>query len=95
MLVLSRYRDEVIVVGEGENEIRIIIVDIRGDRVRVGIDAHRDIPVHRLEVREAIDQERREASEASVLLGLHDAIDPPPLRRKLPPMNGGSGGDPS
>lgn len=51
MLVLSRYRDEVITIGD---DVRITIVDIRGDRVRMGIDAPLNVSVHREEVYEAI-----------------------------------------
>ncbi len=51
MLVLSRQRDESIMIGK---DIKITIVDIRKDRVRIGIEAPDDIPVHREEVYEAI-----------------------------------------
>lgn len=52
MLVLSRKQEEEIVIG---NEIVIRIVEIRGDRVRLGITADVDIPVHRREVHDAIE----------------------------------------
>jgi carbon storage regulator len=51
MLVLSRKRDEVIVIND---DIRITIVDIRGDKVRLGIDAPKNVTVHRQEVYDAI-----------------------------------------
>jgi carbon storage regulator len=51
MLVLSRKRDERIVIGDN---IVITIVDVRGDKVRVGIEAPPEIPVHRQEVAEAL-----------------------------------------
>ena len=51
MLVLSRQRDEKIMIGD---EIEITVVDIRGDKVRLGIVAPRDVSVHREEVYEAI-----------------------------------------
>ena len=51
MLVLSRKRDEKIVIGEN---IVVMIVDIRGDKVRLGIDAPKEVPVHREEVFRAI-----------------------------------------
>ena len=60
MLVLSRQRDETIMIGD---EIEITIVDIRGDKVRVGITAPPHIPVHRKEVYEAIQRENRAASQ--------------------------------
>ncbi len=54
MLVLSRQRDESIIIGDN---IVITIVDIRGDKVRLGIQAPTEIPVHREEVYEAIKRE--------------------------------------
>ena len=55
MLVLSRHRDESIIIGDN---IVITVVDIRGDKVRLGIQAPADVPVHRQEVYEAIQRER-------------------------------------
>ncbi len=60
MLVLSRHRDESIMIGD---DIVVTIVDIRGDKVRLGIDAPQDIPVHRQEVYEAIRRENRKAGQ--------------------------------
>lgn len=57
MLVLSRKKNEVIVIGEGENQVRLMVVEIRGDKVRLGIKADRNVPVHREEVYEAIKKE--------------------------------------
>ena len=51
MLVLSRQRDESIIIGDN---IVITVVDIRGDKVRLGIEAPKDVPVHRQEVYDAI-----------------------------------------
>ena len=63
MLVLSRQRDESIIIGDN---IVITIVDIRGDKVRLGIEAPTEIPVHRQEVYDAIQRENaRAASEKS------------------------------
>jgi carbon storage regulator len=58
MLVLSRQRDESIIIGDN---IVITIVDIRGDKVRLGINAPTEIPVHRQEVYEAIRRENLRA----------------------------------
>jgi carbon storage regulator len=55
MLVLSRYRDESIYIGDN---IVITIVDIRGDRVRIGIQAPSDVSVHRQEIYDAIAREK-------------------------------------
>jgi carbon storage regulator len=51
MLVLSRKKNESIVIN---NDIVITVVEIRGDKVRLGIEAPKDVPVHRQEVYEAI-----------------------------------------
>jgi carbon storage regulator len=63
MLVLSRQRDETIMIGD---DIEITIVDIRGDKVRLGITAPATIPVHRKEVYDAIQRENREASRVKM-----------------------------
>jgi carbon storage regulator len=62
MLVLSRQRDETIMIGD---EIEITVVDIRGDKVRLGITAPSRIAVHRKEVYEAIRAENQRASMLS------------------------------
>lgn len=63
MLVLSRQRDETIMIGD---EVEITVVDIRGDKVRLGINAPRDVQVHRKEVYEAIRQENAAAASVGV-----------------------------
>ena len=60
MLVLSRQRDESIMIGD---TIVVTIVDIRGDKVRLGINAPSEVPVHRQEVYEAIQRENLNASQ--------------------------------
>jgi carbon storage regulator len=59
MLFLSRQRDESIIIGDN---IVVTIVDIRGDKVRLGINAPTEIPVHRQEVYEAIQRENLKAA---------------------------------
>ena len=59
MLVLSRQRDETIMIGD---EIEITGVDIRGDKVRLGISAPTKIAVHRKEVYDAIKKENEQAA---------------------------------
>jgi carbon storage regulator len=56
MLVLSRHRNESIIIGD--NEITITVVEIRGDKVRLGINAPKSTTVHRNEVFEAIQREK-------------------------------------
>ena len=60
MLVLSRQRDESIIIGDN---IVVTVVDVRGDKVRLGIDAPTEIPVHRQEVYDALQRENRRASQ--------------------------------
>jgi carbon storage regulator len=82
MLVLSRQRDESIIIGDN---IIITIVDIRGDKVRLGIEAPTEIPVHRQEVYEAIQRENAKAQE-----------DGRPVRTRAPkekPCTKGTAGD--
>ena len=55
MLVLSRKKNETVVV---DDTIRITVVEIRGDKVRLGIEASREVPVHRQEVYDAIRGEQ-------------------------------------
>ncbi len=62
MLVLSRQRDETIMIGD---DVEITVVDIRGDKVRLGITAPRHIQVHRKEVYDAIKRENQQASQLS------------------------------
>jgi carbon storage regulator len=57
MLVLSRKKNESIVIN---NDITIVVVEIRGDKVRLGVEAPKEVPVHRREVYDAI--KRSEAS---------------------------------
>ena len=60
MLVLSRQRDESIIIGDN---IVVTIVDVRGDKVRLGIEAPREVSVHRREVYEAIQRENQQAAQ--------------------------------
>lgn len=65
MLVLSRKKDESIVIN---NDIVITIVEIRGDKVRLGIVAPKDVPVHRQEVYEAIHGHLPDASPTALVV---------------------------
>ena len=82
MLVLSRQKNETIMIGD---DVEITIVDIKGDNVRIGISAPRSIPVHRKEVYLAIQQENLAAAQVDATslgalagLGLPGAPEPPP-----------------
>ena len=59
MLVLSRQKDETIMIGD---DVEITVVDIRGDKVRLGITAPTTVPVHRKEVYDAIRRENMAAA---------------------------------
>lgn len=65
MLVLTRHHNETIVIGK---DIEVTIVAIRGDKVKLGITAPPEVPVHRKEVAEEIARERGESA-------LEDALD--------------------
>jgi carbon storage regulator len=83
MLVLSRQRDETIMIGD---DIEVTVVDIRGDKVRLGINAPKEISVHRKEVYDAIRRENRAAAQVKPedLSGLG----------KITPTSGGGGNGP-
>lgn len=72
MLVLSRKRDEVIMIGD---DISIIVVDIQGDKVRLGVEAPHEIPVHRQEVYDAIHREDEEIKKSKKAADALDASD--------------------
>jgi carbon storage regulator len=79
MLVLSRQRDETIMIGD---DIEITVVDIRGDKVRLGICAPTRIAVHRKEVYDAIKSENERAARmnGAELESLAQTIRPGPAR---------------
>ena len=57
MLVLSRHKGEVIVIGDN---IKIVVVEIKGDKVRLGIDAPKEVTVHRKEVWDKVKEKENE-----------------------------------
>lgn len=62
MLILSRREGETIVI---DGNIRVTVMEVRGDQVRIGIDAPRNVSVHRLEVFDQISESNRRAAEVS------------------------------
>ena len=82
MLVLSRQRDETVMIGD---EIELTVVDIRGDKVRLGIKAPARIAVHRKEVFDAI---RRENEQAACLAGAEfTSIRPRSVKSRTPGLS--------
>jgi len=71
MLVLSRCKDESIMVGD---DVEITIVDIRGRKVRLGINAPRNIAVHRKEIYEAIQQQQKQEQQQESADTLHHHV---------------------
>jgi len=82
MLVLSRQRDETIMIGD---EIEITVVDIRGDKVRLGITAPTRIAVHRKEVYDAIKVENEQAARilGQDLGGMNGEVSSGPARSRV------------
>jgi carbon storage regulator len=89
MLVLSRQRDETIMIGD---EIEITVVDIRGDKVRLGITAPTRIAVHRKEVYEAIKRENQQASRigGDQIGSIGRTISPGPARTRVSALSAGN-----
>lgn len=73
MLVLARQRDETVIIGDN---IEITVVDIRGDKVRLGISAPKEITVHRKEIYEAIKREGQKAFPPAADAGAPPVADP-------------------
>ncbi len=63
MLVLSRKRDECIMIGD---DVEITIVDIKGEQVKIGVTAPKTVSIHRKEVYEAIQQENKAAAQTGL-----------------------------
>ena len=66
MLVLSRKKNESIVI---DDDITIVVVDIRGDKVRLGIEAPKEVPVHRREVYDAIKRNENSVKDSTQKAG--------------------------
>ena len=67
MLVLSRKKNESVVINDN---ITIVVVEIRGDKVRLGIEAPKDVPVHRKEIYDAIKAANRVESYDKLALSV-------------------------
>lgn len=71
MLVLSRKKNESIIIGD---DIEIVIVDVKGEQVKIGVKAPKKVSVHRAEVYEEIQKENKEAAKmkAAKMTGIAD-----------------------
>jgi carbon storage regulator len=87
MLVLSRKKDECIIIN---NDITIVVVEIRGDKVRLGVEAPKEVPVHRREVYDAIA--RGESLE--IQLGSPTQASSPAPQPAVDKMSAGGSPDP-
>ncbi|MBE3598860.1 MAG: carbon storage regulator CsrA [Limnochordaceae bacterium] len=87
MLVLTRRVDESIMIGD---DIRILVVEVRGEQVKLGIEAPRSVPVHREEVYREIQEENRRAALAGAgkIEDLDEALKPPRPAPGAPPVEG-------
>jgi carbon storage regulator len=81
MLVLSRQKDETIVIGD---DIEITVVDIRGNKVRLGVTARKSLSVHRKEVFDAIRRENRAAANVQP----QDVAAPMTVRQEVDALGG-------
>ena len=69
MLALSRKKNEAIIVN---NDIEITVLDIRGDQVKIGIAAPKEVPIYRKEVYLQIQQENKDSQEATDVAGVDE-----------------------
>lgn len=83
MLVLSRKRDESIIIGD---DIVITVVDVRGEQVKIGVTAPKNVSIHRKEIYEAIQLENQAASRANLqnLSGIVKVLKTQPSADKTP-----------
>ena len=71
MLILTRKVDESIIISDS---IKVSVIDIRGDQVKIGIEAPKDVKIYRLEVFRAIQEENRAAASGGVQLPEFDDL---------------------
>lgn len=63
MLVLSRRIGESIIIGDGDNEVRVTVLSVMGNQVRLGIGADKSIPVHREEIADRIKKDKENEND--------------------------------
>lgn len=71
MLVLTRKKDQTIIINDN---IEITVLDIQGDQVRIGINAPRDVSIHRKEVFLQISEENKKASAINMKIDLNNIL---------------------
>ena len=82
MLILARRINESIVIGD---DVRVSVIDIKGDQIKLGIEAPRDVKVYRQEVYEAIQEENREAARSAAARTASTPL--PSLKRRDEPAS--------
>ena len=82
MLILARLPGQTIVIGEGPDKITVTVAGVQGSQVKLAIHASPDIPVHRQEIYERIQQEKAVAAGLTKAMALHDD-EPNPRRLSL------------
>jgi carbon storage regulator len=71
MLVLTRKKDQTIIINEN---IEVTVLDVQGDQVRIGINAPRDVSIHRKEVFLQISEENKKASAINMRIDLNNIL---------------------
>jgi len=80
MLVLTRKKDQSIVIGDN---IEITVLEIQGDQVRVGVDAPKNVAIHRKEIYLEIQEENRKAAQLSSVLPTALGLPPDAVKNML------------
>lgn len=65
MLVLTRKVNQSIIIADGTEVVEVVVLDVRGEQVRLGIKASRNVAVHRKEIYEQIQTANEQASQTS------------------------------
>ena len=64
MLILTRRIGETLIIGEGENKVTATVLGVKGNQVRLGVNAPKDVSVHREEIYQRIQQEKSQGNNA-------------------------------
>lgn len=67
MLIIARKVGEKFVIGDGHDKTTVVVIEIRGDKVRLGLEAPREIPIHRQEIQDIINKSRQDSPPSANL----------------------------